>query len=38
MSKEMKKKLSLSGFQDFFNNETLSDIVVVNPVNGAQYK
>lgn len=28
-------KLSLA---DFFNNETLHDIVLVNPVNNASYK
>ena len=38
LPKELKKKLNLSGFADFFNNETLSDISVVNPQTGAQYK
>ena len=31
--KKKKKKLS-----DFYNNETLSDIVIVNPLTNASYK
>lgn len=34
----IKDKLNKSSISDFFNNDTLSDITVVNPQTGAQYK
>ena len=35
---ELKKELKKSNISDFFMSNTLSDIVVVNPMTGAQYK
>jgi hypothetical protein len=35
---DLKKELKKSTIADFFQSNTLSDIVVVNPLTGAQYK
>ena len=37
-AEELSKKINKHGIEDFFNSETLSDITVVNPATGAQYK
>lgn len=35
---ELKKELKKSNIADFFMSNTLSDITVVNPMTGANYK
>ena len=35
---DIKLKINKSCISEFFNSETLSDITVVNPQTGAQYK
>ena len=35
---EIKKELKKASISDFFQSGTLSDIIVVNPLTGAQYK
>lgn len=37
-AEEIKKELKKSSISDFFQSSTLSDIVIVNPLTGAQYK
>lgn len=35
---EFKKELKKDSVSDFYQSETLSDIIIVNPITGAQYK
>ncbi len=35
---DLKKELKKDSVSDFYQSETLSDIVIVNPITGAQYK
>jgi hypothetical protein len=38
MAEEQKKQHNEAKLADFYNNETLSDIVIVNPLTHASYK
>ena len=38
MSEEEKKQHNESRLSDFYNNETLSDITIINPLTNATYK